>query len=64
MEYLLSNPIGQLDIKAFEESCGVGVVVTGDQIEAEVEKFIKLHRDEILEKRYSINYILKEPIKN
>ena len=50
MEYLLSNPIGQLDIKAFEESCGVGVVVTGDQIEAEVEKFIKLHRDEILEK--------------
>ena len=64
MEYLLSTPIGQLDIKAFEESCGVGVVVTGDQIEAEVEKFIKLHRDEILEKRYSINYILKVPIKN
>ena len=64
MEYLLSNPIGQLDIKAFEESCGVGVVVTGDQIEAEVEKFIKLHRDKILEKRYSLNYILKEQIKN
>ena len=62
MEYLLSNPIGQLDIKAFEESCGVGVVVTGDQIEAEVEKFIKLHRDEMLEKRYSLNYILKEQI--
>lgn len=51
MEYLLSNPVGQLDIKAFEASCGVGITVTGDQIEAEVDKSITLHKDEILEKR-------------
>jgi hypothetical protein len=57
MEYLLSNPVGQLNIKAFEASCGVGITVTGDQIEAEVDKFIKLHKNEILEKRYS-NFIM------
>ena len=54
MEYLLSNPVGQPDIKAFETSCGVGITITGDQIEAEVEKFIKLHKHEILEKRYNL----------
>lgn len=51
MDYLISNPIGNVDIKAFEESCGVGVVVTPEQIEQEVEKVIKKHQSELLEKR-------------
>ena len=52
MDYLLSNPTGNLDIQAFEESCGVGVVVLPEQIEQEVEKVIQLHKSELLEKRY------------
>lgn len=52
MDYLISNPIGEVNIKAFQESCGVGVVVTPEQIEQEVEKTIKKYQKELLEKRY------------
>jgi glutaminyl-tRNA synthetase len=51
MDYLLSNPLGDVDIKAFEESCGVGIVVTPEQIELEVEKVIKKYHTELVEKR-------------
>ena len=51
MEYLMSNPIGEVNIKAFEEACGVGIVVTPERIEQEVEHVIKSHRSEIMEKR-------------
>lgn len=51
MDYLISNPIGNVDIKAFEESCGVGVVILPEQIEMEVEKVLKLNEKELLEKR-------------
>lgn len=51
MDYLLSNPLGDVDIKAFEESCGVGIVVTPEQIEQEVEKVIKKYHTELVEKR-------------
>ena len=52
MEYLLTNPLGDVDMKAFEESFGCGVVVTPDQIEAEVARVINSHRAELVEKRY------------
>lgn len=55
MDYLISNPLGDVDIKAFEESCGVGVVVTPEQIEQEVEKVIKKYQAELVEKRYRFN---------
>ena len=51
MDYLMSHPVGNVDIKAFEESCGVGIVVTPEKIEQEVEKVIKAHLSEIKEKR-------------
>ena len=51
MEYLMSNRIGEVNIKAFEEACGVGIVVTPERIEQEVEHVIKSHRSEIMEKR-------------
>ena len=31
-EYLLSNPTDPLDVKKFNEFCGVGVVITPEQI--------------------------------
>nr|CAG4639800.1 EOG090X01EL [Daphnia pulex] len=55
MDYLLSNPLGDVDIKAFEESCGVGIMVTPEQIEQEVEKVIKKYHTELVEKRYRFN---------
>lgn len=51
LAYLLANVSSVLDTAKFEEACGVGVVVSPERIEEEVEKIIKLHKDEILEKR-------------
>lgn len=51
LAYLLANANTVLDIAKFEESCGIGVVVLPEQIEEEVEKIIKAHKHEILEKR-------------
>lgn len=56
IEYLISNPIGNVDIKAFKESCGVGVVILPEQIEMEVEKVLKLNEKELLEKRLVPRY--------
>ncbi len=36
MDYLLHNPNEPVDIAAFEEAAGVGVVVTPDQVEEAV----------------------------
>ncbi len=58
MEYLISNPLGDVDIKAFEESCGVGILVTPEQIEQEVEKLIKKYHSELVEKRYVYKIII------
>lgn len=51
LTYLLANVNNVLDVAKFEESCGVGVVISPEKIEEEVEKTIKSHKDEILEKR-------------
>ena len=58
MDYLISNPIGNVDIKIFEESCGVGVVNLPEQMEIEVEKVLKLNEKELLEKRLVIHYFI------
>jgi glutaminyl-tRNA synthetase len=44
-----------LDIKAFEKSCGVGVVVTSEMIDTEVSNSIAEVKSELLEKRYKFN---------
>lgn len=51
LNYFLSNINKNIDINEFEKACGVGVEVTPEEIEAEVEKLIKKHADEIKEKR-------------
>lgn len=55
LAYILSNINKPIDIKKFDEECGVGVVVTPEQIETEIEKLIKKSKDEIIEKRYRFN---------
>ncbi|XP_059178645.1 glutamine--tRNA ligase-like [Physella acuta] len=50
--YLLHNPGSDVNLKSFDEACGVGVVVTPEEIEAAVEEVIKKHKDALIEKRY------------
>lgn len=55
LEYLLSNPTDPLDVKKFNEFCGVGVVVTPEQIKSTVAGHISKNKAELVEKRYKFN---------
>lgn len=56
LEYLLSHVSEEkVDVKKFENSCGVGVVVTPEQVEQAVEKHMAIYKQELLEKRYRFN---------
>jgi glutaminyl-tRNA synthetase len=53
LDYLLRNAgVSSVDAKAFEAACGVGVVVTPEQIEKTIEKIIAEAGDELVAKRY------------
>jgi glutaminyl-tRNA synthetase len=53
LEYLISNASSKAIVMAeLDQACGVGVVVTPEQIENAVEKVLNANKDEILEKRY------------
>lgn len=53
LEYLLSN-VNEVfvDVAAFEKVCGVGVIVSPEQVEQAVEKHMAKYKQELLEKRY------------
>jgi len=51
LTYLLAHVNDVFDIRKFEEFCGIGIIISPEQIEKEVEKIIKTHKNEILEKR-------------
>lgn len=55
LEFVKSHPEDPLNVKAFEEACGVGVVVTPEQVEEAVEKAIKKHKEQLLKERYHFN---------
>jgi len=59
IEYLTKLPpnktIADVDIPAFEDNCGVGVVITPAQIEDAVEVEINKVKDELVSKRYRFN---------
>lgn len=53
LEYLLNNVNDvNVDVAAFERACGIGVVVTPEQVEQAVEKHMAKYKQELLEKRY------------
>lgn len=54
-EFLMDNLKGTININDFEKACGIGVEVTGEQIEEVVEEVIKRHRKDLLERRYQFN---------
>lgn len=56
LDYLLSHlSENNVDIDAFEKACGIGMVVTPEQVEQAVEKHMAKHKQELLEKRYRFN---------
>ncbi|XP_014225371.1 probable glutamine--tRNA ligase [Trichogramma pretiosum] len=55
LDYLLHNINDEMDINKFEEACGIGVIITPEQIEEEVQKCINIFKNEILDQRYRFN---------
>lgn len=63
LDYLLNHIEGNVDVSDFEKECGIGIVISPEEIECEVEKVISTHKVEIIEKRY-ICYIFNINIEN
>uniref|UniRef100_A0A673Y7E4 Glutamine--tRNA ligase n=1 Tax=Salmo trutta TaxID=8032 RepID=A0A673Y7E4_SALTR len=55
LEFVKSHPQDPINQQEFESLCGVGVVITPEQIEDKVEKVIKKHKDQLLQERYRFN---------
>ncbi|KAI8772081.1 glutamine--tRNA ligase [Biomphalaria glabrata] len=55
LQYLLHHPESEVVVKSFEEACGVGVVVTPEEIESAVEEVVKKYKEALKEKRYHYN---------
>ncbi|XP_031422097.1 glutamine--tRNA ligase [Clupea harengus] len=55
LDFVKSHPQDPLDHSAFESCCGVGVVITPEQIEDAVEQVIKKHQKQLHEERYRFN---------
>lgn len=55
LEFLRSSISNNLDVSGFEKSCGIGVVVTQEEIKQTVESIISKNKNELVEKRYKFN---------
>lgn len=54
IEYTLSH-ISNVNVAELEKFCGVGIIVSPEEIEKVVEKLLSAHKKELLEKRYRFN---------
>lgn len=55
LEFLRSSISENIDVSEFEKSCGVGIVVTVEEIKQTIETIISQNKNELLEKRYKFN---------
>ncbi|CAB0002987.1 unnamed protein product [Nesidiocoris tenuis] len=55
VEYLLAHAHDDFDAPSFEKHCGVGVVVTPEDVELAVEAAMSKHKEEVLKSRYRFN---------
>ncbi|XP_058027217.1 glutamine--tRNA ligase [Ahaetulla prasina] len=55
LEYLKSHPVDPINTADFDRECGIGVVITPEQIEEAVEAAICKHRARLLSERYHFN---------
>lgn len=51
LEYVLAHPGDHVNVAELEAACGVGVVITPEQVEQAVERAIQKHKPALLEKR-------------
>uniref|UniRef100_A0A1A7YBV8 Glutamine--tRNA ligase n=1 Tax=Iconisemion striatum TaxID=60296 RepID=A0A1A7YBV8_9TELE len=55
LDFVKSHPQDPISQKEFDEACGVGIVITPEQIEDAVESIIKKHKEQLLKERYRFN---------
>ncbi|KAF3860630.1 hypothetical protein F7725_000885 [Dissostichus mawsoni] len=55
LEFVKSHPQDPINQKEFEDTCGVGVFITPEQIEEAVESVIKKHKEKLLVERFHFN---------
>ncbi|XP_054634914.1 glutamine--tRNA ligase [Dunckerocampus dactyliophorus] len=55
LEFVKNHPQDHLNQSEFDEACGVGVVITPEQIEDAVESVIKKHKEQLEKERYHFN---------
>lgn len=55
LEFVKSYPQDPINQKEFEDTCGVGVFITPEQIEEAVESVIKKHKEKLLVERFHFN---------
>ncbi|KAL3064475.1 hypothetical protein OYC64_000689 [Pagothenia borchgrevinki] len=55
LEFVKSHPQDPINQKAFEDTCGVGVFITPEQIEEAVESVIKKYKEKLLVERFHFN---------
>ncbi|CAI9605285.1 unnamed protein product, partial [Staurois parvus] len=55
LDYVKGHPVDPIDVADFEKECGVGVVVTPEEIEEAVEAVIQTYKEQLLEERYRFN---------
>ncbi|KAK6473842.1 glutamine--tRNA ligase [Huso huso] len=55
LDYVKSHPVDPISVEEFERQCGVGVVVSPEQIEDTVEAIISKHKELLMKERYRFN---------
>ncbi|EGC32483.1 glutamine-tRNA ligase [Dictyostelium purpureum] len=55
LEFLRRTANEELDVAEFESQCGVGVVITREQVKEAVKNYIDTNKEQLLEKRYQFN---------
>ncbi|XP_076022736.1 glutamine--tRNA ligase isoform X2 [Genypterus blacodes] len=55
LDFVKSYPQDPINQKEFDEACGVGVLITPEQIEDAVESVIRKHKEQLLKERYRFN---------
>lgn len=54
-DYLKDHPVDPVNIVEFDEACGVGVVVTREEVVKVIRETLDTNHSELLEKRYRFN---------
>ncbi|KAK6480826.1 glutamine--tRNA ligase [Huso huso] len=55
LDCVKSHPVDPISVEEFERQCGVGVVVSPEQIEDTVEAIISKHKELLMKERYRFN---------